>query len=266
MAAVSDIGSVVRLGSFNIRFDNPADGPDAWEHRREQVVDVIQRQCPDVLAVQECLPHQAAFLRDRLPEFAFVGVGRDDGVRGEMVPLFVRRDRFEVVTEGHFWLSDTPHLPGSRSWGNSVPRMTSWAALRSVAVPGQMLWAFSTHFDHRSIEARQRAAALMRRWVDALGERQPVVVLGDLNAEPGSPELAPLFGPPSPTRLIDLLASLPEGTHHHFTGRPLGRRIDWLLATFHVMPRAVQIDRTASAGRYPSDHFPVFAEVELMGR
>lgn len=251
----------MRICTFNIRYGSANDGVNSWDYRKELTLRVIQALDPDILALQECLPFQADFLRAGLPGYAFFGAGRDDGVHGEMVPLLVRRERWTILTGGHFWLSPMPHLPGSRGWDATLPRMTTWAALQSVAGSEPPCWIFNAHLDQDGREARRQSAHLLRTRINALAGRLPVLLVGDLNASPGAWELEPLFAAPPATALIDLIGT-PEGTRHDFTGQPADRRIDWILASSHWRVLRTQVDRTAFAGRYPSDHFPVVADLE----
>ncbi len=124
----------LRVMSFNLRYATAPDGANAWEHRHDLLVDVIKAFGPDVLGTQECLLEQATFLQSALDGYAWVGVGRDDGDKaGEMCAVFYRSDRLEPVAQGHFWLSDTPDVVGSRGWDAALPRIATWVKLRERA-------------------------------------------------------------------------------------------------------------------------------------
>lgn len=255
----------LRVCTFNIRYENDADGVNAWHHRRFLVVDVIRSIAPDVLCVQECQLNQFDFLRLALPDYWSIGAGRDDGRVGEMVPVFARKGRADPVDWGHFWLSEEPHMPGSRGWGAAFPRLVSWAALAVTGWAAGPVWVLNAHFDHSSGSARLESAKQIRRRINAFGGKLPAVVSGDLNAEPGSDELLPLLDGAAPTRLFDVAESVPGGTFHGFSGKPGGGRIDWILTSQHFSAQRVWIDRTEADGRFPSDHFPLVADLCVSG-
>ena len=124
--------------TFNIRYGTANDGENRWDNRRNMVLDVLQNHSPDVVGLQEALRFQLDQIRSALPEFAEVGVGRDDGnTAGEYAALLYRRDRFALLDSGTFWLSDTPNVPASKHWGNSITRICTWARLidRHTAQP-----------------------------------------------------------------------------------------------------------------------------------
>ncbi len=256
-----------RVLSFNIRYATADDGPDAWEFRRDFVVETIRAQNADVLGLQEVLSSQAAELRAALPEYGFVGVGRDDGAeKGEFVPIFFRRQRFALVDSGCFWLSERPEQVGSVGWDAALPRIVTWARLRFKDAPLSETYVINVHLDHRGTRARTESARLVRRLVESLGG-QPVIVLGDFNCPPDAEPYRIL------TEVGDNLAGLRDalagldpkdsGTYHAFTGEPRGGRIDWILVSRRYEPSAGAIDRRARDGRYPSDHFPVAATLRL---
>lgn len=260
----------VRVMSFNIRYGTAEDGENRWELRREFVAETVRAFRPDLLGTQETLAFQRDFLAEKLPGFECVSAGRDDGrERGEMAALFFRSARFERLDAGHFWLSETPDQPGSKSWDSALPRIVTWVRLRDrerrAAPP---LTYFNTHFDHRGEQARRESARLLRRRVDAAAATGPVVVTGDFNAAEESEPYRLFFRPQGGE--ADLLAdtfrvanptrSPHEGTFSGFrAGSDSGARIDWIAASRHFRVLQASIDRTARDGRTPSDHYPVTA-------
>jgi endonuclease/exonuclease/phosphatase family metal-dependent hydrolase len=270
------------LVSFNIRYDNPGDGQNAWVHRRAGVVEILRRQAPDIAGLQEALRHQVDQIQDDLPSMAWVGVGRDDGQdSGEFVPIFYRRDRFELVESGTFWLSETPTRPGSRTWGNTLPRICTWAVLRDRRV-GRMIRVYNTHLDHQSQESRERSAALIA--ADIQSRVQPgdsVILLGDLNAGERSRVLRFLTGKlaspleerlPDPAGWAGLVDTFryvePDaafaGTFNAWRTGPeaeRGDKIDYVLVDPSLTPVRAFIDRSRPGGRHASDHWAVVATV-----
>ncbi len=251
--------------SFNVRYATD-DGENAWDHRRDLVTKTILAGAPDVLGLQEPLASQVADLRAALPDYDFVGVGRDDGIEaGEFSPIFYRRDRFALLEQGVFWLSSRPEEPGSVGWDAALPRIATWARLRFKDAPLHEMQVVNVHFDHRGKEARRESARMVRDYVESLGGR-PVVVLGDFNSAPDSKPYRQLTQDQREhPGLKDAFAGRDTvGTHHGFTGAPRAGRIDWILFSSHFEGIEAAVDRRSFEGRYPSDHFPVTATLRML--
>jgi endonuclease/exonuclease/phosphatase family metal-dependent hydrolase len=264
----------LRVMSFNVRYGTAGDGEDAWEHRKEFLVETIEAFSPDLLGTQETLGFQRDVLAAQLPDYTPFAAGRDDGgERGEMMAVFYRTDRFEVLDRGHFWLSETPDQPGSTSWDSSLPRMVTWLRLRDLRTPDAPPIAFfNTHFDHRGPVARLESARLLRRMIARLAPEDRVVVTGDFNCAEGSPPYRALFAEdadPGPRLIDSYRAEHPEpgpdeGTYSGFRADATdGARIDWIACSSHWSIDSAAIDRTSRNGRTPSDHFPVTAILRL---
>ncbi|MBN1668138.1 MAG: endonuclease/exonuclease/phosphatase family protein [Anaerolineales bacterium] len=250
-----------RILSFNIRYSLAPDGPQRWEKRRRLVVERLQAHQPDLVGLQECrLDGQAQYLQRRLPGYAWVGQARGSTHESalEMAPILYRRARFTLLDSGTFWLSASPQVPGSRSWGSALARTASWARLRERE-GGSELFCFNTHFDHESALARQRSAALLLAQIEQLAGGLPVIVTGDFNAEKDSPPYHQLV---AAGRLVDASRARhapgeAEATFHNY-GRGPGQAIDWILASPHFEVLQAGVDRSVQAGLYPSDHYPLF--------
>ena len=251
--------------SFNIRYGRADDGPDSWEHRSDLVCATIAARAPAIFGVQECLWEQGEVLRAAFPGYEFTGYGRDDGERaGEMCAIFTDRERYDVLDRGVFWLSETPDVVGSRGWDAALHRIATWVMLRDRACLPDTLFVFNAHFDHVGEVARERSAVVLRHRIDAIVGSHAVFVMGDFNAAANSPVHAVLTD--GKVGLTDAWTCADEGerrrgsgTFHGFNGEPVRGRIDWILASPHLPCRDAGIDRSARAGRYPSDHFPVWA-------
>ncbi len=260
----------IKVMSFNIRWGGAADPPSVWSKRHERVLQTIKAYDPDILGVQEAVLFQAKELRDVLDTHIFFGAGRDNGkLGGEMCAIYYRRDRFRRIGGGHFWLSEEPDTPGSYGWGSSFPRMVSWLRLRDKQ-SGRALMIANTHFDHRSDEARLNSALLMRKKIPVLMEGQPVIILGDFNCTEDSKPYAELMKIDDEQQtpwLIDAYRAVhqerseEEATYHGFRGKREGSRIDWVLHSPGFVTLNATIDTTHEGLKYPSDHFPVTAEV-----
>ncbi len=271
-ATIANEPPVIRTMSFNIRYGSARDGENHWDRRREALVAAVKDAAPDLLGTQETLDFQKKYLSDHLPEYAAIGVGRDDGSdRGEMTALFFRKDRFEQLDAGHFWLSETPDVPGSISWDSSLTRMCSWVKLRDRRNPdSQPLWFFNTHFDHRGQQARLESAKLLRRKITDLCGNDPVIVTGDFNAGEGSAPYQAFFGTTESglVHLVDTYRKVHpertenEGTYNGFRADSRGGgRIDWV-ASRGLTVKSAGILYPVTDGRPASDHWPVLVEFQ----
>src|SRR5215208_4015890 len=251
----------VRVMTFNLRYDTPSDGPNAWPNRRDWVAALVRFHAPDALGVQEALAHMLADLDARLPGFARVGVGRADGREGgEFSAILYRTDRLELLDSGTFWLSPTPEVPGSKGWDAAIERVATWARFRDKRT-GCRHVHLNTHFDHVGERAREESARLIRRRLAELAGGDPVVVTGDLNADPASAPYRVLTrdtlkGALSPLR--DAYAASraghygPTSTWTAFRATEPGRRIDYVLVSpdAAVLTHAILSD--SWDGRFPS--------------
>ena len=113
----------LQLMTYNVRYDSPEDGKNKWDNRKQFVVELIKRQSPDVVGVQEPLYHQVVYLQQELQDYSFVGEGRDGSTRGEFTPIFYKKDKFSVIEQKTFWLSETPEVVGSKSWNAVCVRL-----------------------------------------------------------------------------------------------------------------------------------------------
>ncbi len=256
----------LRVMTFNLRYATAADGENAWERRKDLLADTIRAFKPDLLGTQEALAVQIDFLTQQFPEYVVVGVGRDDGARrGEFSAALARREIFEVLDSGTFWLSETPDKPGSKSWDSSLPRIATWAHLRQRGGAAGEFCFLNTHWDHRGNRARVESARLIRRWL-ASHAPEHAIVTGDFNADENHPAYRALIAEtPEKPRLIDAYREVhpqaqgDEVTFHNFLGVRRGRRIDFVLHTSDMKAVEADIDRTKRDGHYPSDHYPVTA-------
>ena len=260
----------VRVMSFNIRFGTADDGDNHWNVRKEFLVETIKAFDPDLLGTQETLGFQREFLAEKLDQYESLGVGRVDGrENGEMMALYYRINRFTKLASGHFWLSDTPEIPGSKSWGSSLPRMVTWVKLRDQkSVHAKPVAFFNTHFDHLGVNARFESARLLRRQILTLGKDCSIIVTGDFNTGEGGRPYQSLFDrtedQDSPVidtyRRVHPRREAIEGTFSGFVPTAnSGARIDWIAVSRDWQVVQADIVRTGRNGRTPSDHFPVVA-------
>lgn len=256
--------AVLRVMSFNIRYDNPGDGRNRWERRRELVSSTIRFHQADIAGLQEVLHNQMEFLRHSLNGFDFVGAGRDDGKEaGEYAPIFYRRDLFEERSWGVFWLSETPDVPGSVGWDAACSRLVTW--VRLAERNGGDLFVFNTHFDHVGKRARRESARLLLDRVQELAGDSPVIVTGDFNCAPGDSALRLLIEPDSRPPLLDAyddpdaIRYGSSGTFNGFRDLAEGNRIDYIFHRNAGRVLAHGIIAEKWDGRFASDHYPVMA-------
>jgi endonuclease/exonuclease/phosphatase family metal-dependent hydrolase len=266
--------SVLRVMTFNIRYDAPTDGPNAWPQRKDIAAGTIAFHRPDIAGLQEVLVSQLRDLETLLPEYSWVGVGRDDGKDGgEFNPIFYRKARFRRLESSTFWLSATPDRPGVKGWDAACARIVTWVRLRDLWT-GRVLVAFNTHFDHVGETARRESAKLVHAALERIAAGSPVVLTGDLNCTREDAAYRTLVGPDAPGQTLrdarDLAVRPPYGPPASFNGFRAelaeGRPIDHIFVRPGTFVLAAAILPASLAGRFVSDHNPVVADVRLAPR
>lgn len=258
--------------SFNIRYNNPDDGDDAWPNRRDHVAELIASA--DLIGVQEALAGQLVDLETRLPGFAWFGVGRADGLAdGEFSAIFYRTERYELLDHDTFWLSETPEVPGSVGWDAALERIATWGELRDRAT-GDVVLHVNTHFDHVGEVARRESARLLLHKIEEIARDAPVVLTGDFNVVDSSQVYQILTGAAADVAgalddAREVSATEPTGpnsTWNGFEAIEPGRRIDYLFVNdaLRVLGHAILPEKIPGTDRFPSDHLPVLAELEIV--
>ena len=238
----------LRIMTFNLRRDVEADGENRWAARRDLAAELVRAHAPDVVGTQEGLAHQLADLDARLPGYARIGRCRRGDDTDEACAIYYATARLRALAWGDLWLSDTPGVPASATWGNRHPRIVTWARFMD-ARSGREFTLANTHLDHESETARRRAARF-------LAERMPgAILVGDLNAEPGEPTHTILLG----AGWSD--AEAREPTFHGFSGAARAR-LDHILAPPTHRVRAQRVVSHARGNVHASDHHAVLAEIE----
>jgi len=256
---------MIKVMSFNIRYGLADDGENHWNNRKRLALARIQAFGPDLLGLQECRDDaQADFIRANLPEYHFFGTHREGpgDTALEMAPLLLRRAAFTLLDSGCFWLSETPEVHGSMSWGSAYPRTASWAKL-ACRDTGAELTYVNTHFDYEPA-AIDGDAQVLRHWLDQVSSHPPVIVTGDFNADKDSNAYRLLTGEGA---LIDAFRQVHPPVENEATFPAFGRPeemapIDWILVSDHFRVLNAQIDRTRVGNLFPSDHYPVMAVLD----
>jgi endonuclease/exonuclease/phosphatase family metal-dependent hydrolase len=259
---------LMKVMSFNIRYNNPDDGPNAWPHRKEAVTDMIGRRYKaDIAGLQEVLYGQLNDLTDELSDYEWVGVGRDDGHRaGEYSPILYRKDKFRLIATNTFWLSDAPRIPGSKSWDAAVTRIVTWATFEVIQT-GRQFNFYNTHFDHRGTQARTESAKLLVELISEIGADLPTLITGDFNAREQSEAYKILTQSPFIEDARYVSESGHEGptttTSNWLEPHEPESRIDYIFTSddIRVLNHKIVDDRYGA--RFPSDHFPVLSDIVL---
>jgi len=261
--------TVMKVMSYNIRYANPndAEAGNGWEKRKELVAALIGYHAPDLLGMQEALHAQVAYLDSALPDFAWIGFGRDDGKQaGEYAPIFYRKSQFELLGSGTFWLSKTPEKP-SKAWDAALPRICTWGHFKAKG-SGQEFYYFNTHFDHRGEKAREESAKLIAEKVSAMSGRLPAFVSGDFNCHPNTAPYKAITQTLSDAH--NVAQAPPYGPDFTFGSFDVGNeqpgRIDYIFVKKSVKVLKTAIFTDQLKGKYPSDHLPVMAELVLDGQ
>jgi endonuclease/exonuclease/phosphatase family metal-dependent hydrolase len=253
----------VDVMTYNIRLDTPADGINQWGKRKEKVFDLLEKYAPDIIGVQEALHHQLVDITENLPQYGYVGVGRDDGKQeGEYSAVLYKKDRFEVLAQNTFWLSETPEVPGSKHWDAAITRVATWARFKDKE-SGSIYLVVNTHFDHIGKEARTKSAALLKTKASEIGKNLPVIITGDLNCTRDEPPYKTMMQK-SNLMLIDPAPANPAGTFCNFAVNVQEcRAIDYIFHNGKWKAEDYQVIQDNDGKNYPSDHLPVMVELNL---
>jgi endonuclease/exonuclease/phosphatase family metal-dependent hydrolase len=264
---LSVISQQMNIISFNIRYNTPNDGINAWPNRIEMVTGLLRFHEADIFGLQEALHGQILDVQKQLPEYEWFGVGRDDGEKGgEFSPVFYKKSEFILLKNGTFWLSETPEEP-SKGWDAALNRLVTWGHFQSK-VTGKQFLVLNTHFDHIGKEARKNSAALIRQKVQEMTKDKnlPVIVTGDFNLTPDTEPVVLLKQYMKDSREVSEEPPYgPVGTFNGFkTDADLSsNRIDYIFVRGEITVLKYAVLSDFKDHRFPSDHLPVFVKVRL---
>lgn len=249
------------LVSFNVRYGTPGDGENKWKSRRARVFAIFEKYKDGIIGVQEALPNQIAEILEAVPELGVVYRTRNTNEKeGEATPIFYNKKTWRLVESETYWLSDTPDVPGSTGWGNTLPRITTEAVFEKRS-GGRKVRILNTHLDHRSEPARAKSVELMLERIANYSDDIPTLMLGDFNAKPGEEVV---------NKLTESLKDSYTGgqfegcTYHNWLGGRNCPRIDYIFyPATEVRFIESGIDRFKKGNFYPSDHYPVYASFAL---
>lgn len=260
-----------KVMTFNLRINVASDGENAWPNRVEAAAETIRQSEAAIIGTQELSLEMIRDLEGQLTEFSWIGQGREGALKGEFSAIFYRKDIFEVIDNGTFWLSETPEVPGSKSWDSDLPRICTWARLRHK--DGKEIYFCNTHLDHIGSDARVNGLKVIAEkvFLKEINNRLPFILTGDFNIEPDSEVIKYLNNIKSQSMTLknaydEKLPNIDEIlglTFHDFKGGKIGEPIDYIFASSDIEIKSLSINRNKIMGRYPSDHYPVSSVLEI---
>jgi len=256
----------INVATYNIRFNNPSDGINAWPNRVDMVAGLLKFHEIDLFGLQESLYGQIQDIEAALPEYGWIGTGRDDGdKKGEFSPVFYNKKRFKLVDKGQFWLSETPEKPGL-GWDAACYRVCTWGKFIQNET-GKNFYVFNTHFDHVGDTARANSAKMIKAFIEEKSktEKLPVILTGDFNLTPETYPISLIKENLYDSREVTEEPPYgPLGTYNAFQhNHPLDRRIDYIFVNDKVKVIKYAVLSDSKENRYPSDHLPVLITISL---
>lgn len=256
--------------TLNIRLDVPSDSLNSWQYRKDNAAEMVRMNDVDILGMQEVLLNQMNDLKERLPQYTAIGVGREDGAdKGEFSPIFYKKDRFSAIESGTFWVSETPEVAGSKGWDASYIRVATWAILKEKAT-GKEIFAINTHLDNDGLVARKEGGNLLLKKAEELGKGLPIVLTGDFNDTPQSEAIKNITDASKTNHLLDsktiALKTLgTDWTFHNFgrlaeSERPL---IDYIFVSKQIKVQDYVVLPDTLNGTFVSDHKPVLSKITI---
>ena len=259
----------VSIMSYNLRYDNPGDSLNSWDHRKEQLANEVLFYNPDFMGVQEGLHHQVKYLAEHLSNREFIGVGRKDGKeKGEYSAIFYNTKKFELMpgTDSTIWLSETPGRP-STGWDAALPRILTWGQFQSK-LNGELIYVFNTHFDHRGKIARAKSAELILKIIKKIAGNAPAVLTGDFNVPEQKKPYQIIAGSfmRDAWYVSELKPVGPEFTYSGFSvcnSSAHKARIDYVFVNQEIKVNKIAAISNFRNGYFLSDHIPVYCEISL---
>lgn len=259
----------LRAMTFNIRLDAASDKMNNWKYRKDNVALMVRFYSPDILGTQEVLHNQLVDLKQRLPEYTALGVGRNDGKEeGEYSAIFYKTDRFKLIDYGNFSISETPEIIGVKGWDAACERIATWAIFKDKKTRKKFFY-LNTHLDHVGKVAKREGSKLVLKHAQELAKGLPIIITGDFNEGRKSDVFKAMTedGIVEDSRLIADVVYGPDWSYHAFGHSPLERRtlIDYIFVSkdITVLKHSTIDDRTDNGNGFLSDHSPVMADISI---
>ena len=258
------ISDPIKIISYNIRYNNPNDGKDIWENRRETITDFIEKEAPDFLGLQEVNFPQIQYLNSNLINYSFIGVGRDDGkTRGEFSPIYFDESKYNLLLSNTFWLSETPDNI-SVGWDAAMERICTYGLFEQKN-DGTKLWVFNTHFDHIGNVAREKSVDLILSKIkDLTKDKDQIIITGDFNLSEDSVPIKKLQNFYNDVNIKMDNKSKFYGTFNNFKiDNNYNNRIDYIFYKNFDLIKSSHLHIKTDQGRWASDHHPVIAILKI---
>jgi endonuclease/exonuclease/phosphatase family metal-dependent hydrolase len=247
--------------TFNLRYDNPGDGKNSWDLRKQSVVNMIAHYEPQIFGIQEGLHNMVMYLKNNLGPYNFIGVGREDGKeKGEYSAIFYDTTQYKVIKSSTFWLSDTPEKV-SVGWDAAMERICTYGLFQNIE-SGKYVWVFNTHFDHIGTVARKMSAQLILKKISELNTgNYPVILTGDFNTTAGTEPINTLTAQLLETSVVAQKPLYgPIGTFNSFDPvTPVTECIDFIFVSKLSVVSCTHIDDKRNDNLCISDHYPVMS-------
>ena len=258
------ISDPIKIISYNIRNNNPNDGKDIWENRRETITDFIEKEAPDFLGLQEVNYPQIQYLNSNLINYNFIGVGRDDGkTRGEFSPIYFNESKYNLLLSNTFWLSKTPN-DISVGWDAAMERICTYGLFEQKN-DGSKVWVFNTHFDHIGNVAREKSVDLILSKIkDLTKDKDQIIITGDFNLSDDSVPIKKLQNFYNDVNIKMDNNSKFYGTFNNFKiDNNYNNRIDYVFHKNFELIKSSHLHIKTDQGRWASDHHPVIAILKI---
>ena len=254
----------IKVMTYNIRLDIASDGENDWAHRKDFLTSQIQFYEPDIFGVQEATPNQVIDIVKALSQYSHVGIGRDADGKGESSNIYYKKDRFRLIQESTFWLSETPNVV-SKGWDAAYNRVCTYALFKDLKTK-KTFWVFNTHLDHVGEFAKTNGIELILSKMKAVNiKKYPVIFMGDFNSEPTTDRIKALKKVMNDSR--DISETKPFGASGTFNGFKYNEAvmplIDYVFVSNDISVKKYAVLTDSRDSKYPSDHFPVCVEIKF---
>jgi endonuclease/exonuclease/phosphatase family metal-dependent hydrolase len=256
-------GQSLKVMTYNIRYATEQDGINAWSKRQNKVFELLKREDPAIIGLQEALQSQIKDILDNLKEYDYIGVGRDDGkTKGEYSPILYKKSLYQIIEQSTFWLSETPTIAGSKSWDAAITRVATWARVKDKK-SGKDFIVINTHFDHLGTVARKNSAEILKSKAAEISKGLPVIIMGDFNCTRKEEPYKVMMEPKEPI-LSDPAPANPPGTYCTFQvdSTPC-IAIDYIFYTKEWSSQKYGVITDNDGKNYPSDHLPVTVQLAI---